>query len=187
MLRVVAGAALSAAVLSGCGNKEPASTSLPAPTTKAAPTTAALPPLGPPDFPVPAAARTKDAAGAEAFTRYYIELSNRMQDQLKGQPLRDLGPNCDECLRFARQFELAATKHRRYVGGRVTLNAVTPAVLTGDEANISFAARQDAVRLLDSTGRTLDSLPLKPVIGGGVRLAWSDVEHSWIVKALGIG
>ena len=64
VLRVIAGLVVGVVLLSGCAAKEKASTSLPAPTSTAAPTTAALPPLGPPDFPVPAAARTKDAAGA---------------------------------------------------------------------------------------------------------------------------
>ena len=104
-------------MLSGCAAKEEASTSLPAPTSKAAPTTAALPPLGPPDFPVPATARTKDAAGAEAFTRYWIDLLNRQQAIPAGQAATRAGPPLQECLRIARHFDDAAAKRQHYQGG----------------------------------------------------------------------
>ncbi len=64
-------------LLSGCSEKHEANDTLPS--TSAAETTEALPALGPADFPVPDEARTKDAAGAEAFLRYWIDLLNRQQ------------------------------------------------------------------------------------------------------------
>ena len=94
----VVGLLLATALLSGCAEKQEARDTLP--TASAAPTTEALPELGPADFPVPDEARTKDAAGAEAFLRYYIELSIGSR-RSRGQPLRDSAPDCQECLRIA--------------------------------------------------------------------------------------
>jgi hypothetical protein len=75
--RTVIGVVIGAALLSGCSDKQEANETLPP--TSASPTTEALPEIGPADFPVPDEARTKDAAGAEAFMRYYLELSDRQQ------------------------------------------------------------------------------------------------------------
>ena len=73
----VVGLVLATALLSGCSEKDEANSTLPS--TSAAATTEALPPVGPADFPVPDEARTKDAAGAEAFLYYWIDLLNRQQ------------------------------------------------------------------------------------------------------------
>ena len=67
------GVVIGTALLSGCSEKHEANDTLPPPS--AAETTEALPKLGPADFPVPDEARTKDAAGAEAFLRYFVDLS----------------------------------------------------------------------------------------------------------------
>ena len=101
---------LGTLALTGCSAKQEASDTLP--TASETPSAEELPPLGPADFPVPAEARTKDAAGAEAFLRYYIELLNRQQAIPAGQPLRDLSPECDTCLRIARAFDEAAAAAR---------------------------------------------------------------------------
>ena len=71
------GLLVGTALLSGCSEKQEAGTTLPS--TSASPTTEELPVVGPADFPVPDEARTKNAAGAEAFLRYFIELINRQQ------------------------------------------------------------------------------------------------------------
>src|SRR5215210_8885795 len=97
---------LTTTLLTSCTEKTEANQTLP--TTSAAPTTEELPSVGPADFPVPDEARTKDAAGAEAFLRYYIDLLNRQQAIPAGQPLRDLSPECGTCQRIARAFDDAA-------------------------------------------------------------------------------
>src|SRR4051795_12646937 len=114
---------LAATVLSGCSEKVEASSTLPS--TSAAETTKSLPVVGPADFPVPDAARTKDAAGAEAFLRYWIDLMNRQRAIPAGDPLRDLGPDCQECNRIARVYDETAAANNRYQGGELTLNDVT--------------------------------------------------------------
>ncbi|MGY2065572.1 DUF6318 family protein [Blastococcus sp. SYSU DS0619] len=172
-------------LLTGCAEKQEASTSLP---TTSAPTTEALPPLGPADFPVPAEARTKDAAGAEAFLRYWIELSNRQQVALDGEPLRALGRDCQECLRIAQNFDEVATAGQQYEGGELTVNALATPYIEGSRAVISFSARQEAVRLVDQQGNVVDpGLELKPDLASGITLNWSPELESWLVEAVNFG
>ena len=182
------GLVVGAVLLSGCAAKEKASTSLPAPTSTAAPTTATLPPMGPPDFPVPAAARTKDAAGAEAFMRYWINLLNRQQSIPAGKPVRDLGPHCSECLRIARNFDTVAAAGHRYVGGELTVNDLPPAELQDEEATVNFAVRREAVQIVDGLGTVVDTgAPLAGnEIGGGI-LEWSAGLRGWLVQGFQIG
>jgi hypothetical protein len=181
-----AGLVLVTALVAGCSEKQEANDTLPS--ASAADTTEALPEVGPADFPVPDEARTKDAAGAEAFLRYYIELSNRQQELLDGQPLRDLGPECQECLRIAQNFDEVAAAGHRYDGGEITLNGLATPLLENDKAIISFGARQEAVRLVDGAGNVVDpGLGLLPNQGSGITLIWSDKDQTWIVESLNIG
>jgi hypothetical protein len=182
---VVVGLVVGTALLTGCSEKVEANDTLPS--TSASPTTEVLPPIGPADFPVPDEARTKDAAGAEAFLRYFVELSNRLQESLDGQPLRDLGPSCQECLRIARDFEEVAAASQKYEGGEITLNDVTAPQMSGERASISFGARQAPVRLVDVAGNTVDQLPLQPNMGSGVVLIWSDDLRTWLVESVNFG
>ncbi len=98
-LRLVAGLLAGGVVLSGCSEKQEANDSLP--TASASPTEDELPPLGPEDLPMPDEARTQDAAGAEAFVRYYIELINRTSDVMDAEPLREFSDGCPDCDRVA--------------------------------------------------------------------------------------
>jgi hypothetical protein len=177
------------ALLTGCGaaEVEAPSTSLPSATT-AAPTTDALPVVGPPDFPVPPEARTQDAAGAEAFLRYWIDLLNRQQSIPAGQPLRDLGPECQECLRIAHVFDEAASAGHRYEGGTVTVKDV-PAPIMGDgTASFSFSVSAEAERLVDMTGAEVaPPLSAASLLASGLDLTWSSTERAWLVTNFGIG
>jgi uncharacterized protein DUF6318 len=184
--RTVVGAVIGTALLAGCSEKQEANDTLPSPST--AETTEELPEVGPADFPVPDEARTKDAAGAEAFLRYWIDLSNRQQESLDGQPLRDLGPECQECLRIARNFDEVAAAGHRYEGGKIRLNDITTPVLKGDNASMSFGARQEAVRVVDGSGNVVDpGLELMPNLGSGVTLVWSEEDQTWLVEGIDIG
>jgi hypothetical protein len=177
---------VAATLLSGCSEKQEANETLPS--TSASPSTEALPELGPADFPVPDEARTKDAAGAEAFLRYYIELANRQQAALDGQPLRELGPECQECLRIAQNFEEVAAAGQRYQGGEITVNALASPLVEGDKVTISFGARQEAVRIVDASDHVVDpGLELMPNLGSGISLVWSEAERTWLVESLNIG
>ena len=148
----------------------------------------ALPPLGPPDFPVPPEARTKDAAGAEAFLRYFIDLIDRQRAVPAGQPLRDLAPECYDCHRIANNYDEAAAAGRRYVGGDFVITAVAPAVIQGNEASVSFILGQDAVDLLDAAGNpAVPGQDSAPKLSSGVGLIWSEPQRGWLVRNMTIG
>jgi hypothetical protein len=183
----VIGVVIGTALVSGCAEKQEASDTLPSPS--ASPTTEALPELGPADFPVPDEARTKDAAGAEAFLRYWVDLLNRQQAIPAGEPLRELGPDCRECLRIARAFDDAATAGQRYEGGELSLNDVTEPQLTRDEASINFGTRVEPVSLRDSSGKPVPDGQgdLNPNAGSGISLIWSEADQTWLVAGMTIG
>ena len=184
--RALAGVLVGTALLTGCSEKQPANETLPS--SSAAETSEALPELGPADFPVPDEARTKDAAGAEAFLRYWIELLNRQRSALTGDPLRELAPDCRDCRRIADSYDDAATAGNRFQGGELSLNDVTEPQLTGGEASINFGIRQEAVVLTDAAGQALDEgLPTLPNEGSGVTLVWSPSDRSWLVASMTLG
>ena len=181
----MAGLLLGTALLTGCSEKTEANETLPSPSST--PTTEALPPIGPADFPVPDEARTKDAAGAEAFLRYWIDLMNRQRAIPAGQPLRDLGPECQECLRIALVYDDAAAQRRHFEGGTLTLNALAPPLIEGDTVLISFGAQQEALSLVDEAGVVIEGLPAEPNLGSGISIAWSESDHAWAVTGFNIG
>jgi hypothetical protein len=137
---------------------------------------------------VPPEARTKDAAGAEAFLRYWIDLLNRQRAIPAGQPLRDLGPDCQECLRIAHVYDETAAADERYEGGGLILNDITTPRLDGDTAAFGFGIRQDAVRLVDSAGGVVDpGQESRDNVAGGIDLEWSTSSRTWLVTSFGIG
>ena len=184
----VVGLVIGATLLSGCTEKQEASTALPS--TTPAPTVEALPPLGPADFPVPAEARTQDAAGAEAFLRYWIALLNHQQAIPEGQPLRDLSTSeCYECLRIAKAFDDAAAAGHRYEGGELSLNDVVEPQVGGGEAATAFGVRIEPLTVRDSTGAPVPGGvgDLAENAGSGLSLSWSGDLRSWLVTSMTIG
>jgi hypothetical protein len=136
---------------------------------------------------VPDEARTKDAAGAEAFLRYWVELLNRQQAVPAGQPLRDLGPDCNECLRIARIYDGAAAAGRRYEGGLLKVVSTAPPLIEGDETTISFIASEAATRLLNTTGVAVESVDAADDLSSGVNLTWSEDQQCWLVTSMTLG
>ena len=185
--RTTTAIALALALLAGCSDERPASDTLPSGSAEPSTSTEALPPLGPPDFPVPAAARTEDDAGAEAFLRYWLELLHHQQGILDGQPLRDLGPECQECLRIARNYDEAAAAGNRYVGGEITLDSVAEPTVIGDEMVLSFLAYGEPVSLVDASGAVLEANPDRARLSSGISLLWSDERRGWLVTGFNLG
>jgi hypothetical protein len=177
---------LGTALLSGCSEKVEASDTLPS--SSAAESTEALPPMGPADFPVPAEARAKDAAGAEAFAGYWIQLVNRQRGIPAGQPLRDLGPDCQECLRLAQNYDSAAAAGNKYIGGELSLHDAAAPLIESDKATLSFLLRRDPVSLVDAKGAVLESrADPAPDLSSGLTLLWSAKNQAWSVTAFSIG
>jgi hypothetical protein len=182
----VVGAVIGTALLAGCSEKQEANDTLPSPS--AAETTAELPEVGPADFPVPDEARTKDAAGAEAFLRYWIDLMNRQRAIPAGQPLRNLGPDCHNCQRIAQNYDEAAAAGNRYEGGEVSINAVAKPSFDGDEVLVSFTARREPASIVDGAGAVVAAQPdVASSLSSGIGLVWVAPDRTWLVTGFDLG
>jgi hypothetical protein len=183
----VAGLVVGSTLLTGCSEKVEANETLPS--TSASPTKEALPPIGPADFPVPDEARTKDAAGAEAFLRYFIALINRQQAIPDGQPLRDLGPDCADCVRIAARYDEAAAAGQHIEGGKLSLIGKPGTTVSGEAAELSFVAQIEAVAAFDSNGVLVPNTkyPAADHLPSGLGLVWSPADEAWLVSGLAIG
>lgn len=186
----VAGLISGSVLLAGCGAEpeQEASTELPSASSTSTEPTPELPPLGPADFPVPDEARVQTEAGAEAFLRYYIDLINHQQTIPDGQPLRDLGPDCEDCLRVARQYEQLAEKEASIEGGELSI-LTDPGVVGRDRGlSFGFLVRIEALTIRDSAGNPMSgqSAPALPRVASGALVTWSRADHSWHMSTLTI-
>jgi hypothetical protein len=183
----VACLAAGAAALSGCSEKQEANDTLPS--TTAAETTPELPPLGPEDMPMPDEARTQDAAGAEAFVRYYIELINRTSTVMDAQPLRDLSKDCRDCSRMATNTDEEAAAGHEYAGGEITITDLKPPLLNDVTASIAVRIDQAPLVVLDASGAPIESLSSGAYtdLPGGIGLTWSADLQSWQMTDFTVG
>jgi Family of unknown function (DUF6318) len=182
----LAGACLATVLLAGCsGGTQQASTTLPtatAPTAAASPT---LPPLGPPDFPVPAEARERTPAAITAFARYYVALINHQLSTLDGAPLRELSQDCSTCSALADSYDRGRAAGHRYLGGALNISSISDGVLNGQDGDISFLLDEEQVTVLDATGTPIADLSRPPVkLSGGMTFHWDANRASWLVTQL---
>lgn len=173
-------------MLGGCSEKQEASTTLPNAT--AAETTPALPSLGPADLPMPAEARTQDAAGAEAFVRYYIELINRTSMVMDAEPLRALSDGCRDCDRIASSTEEAAAAGFDYEGGEMTIFEIGPAVLREGAASLPIVVDQGQFVVLDGSGApTHGGSDAYSNVTGGIGVTWDSRLETWLMTDMTFG
>jgi hypothetical protein len=188
-LRLAACLAVGTVVLSGCAEKQEASHSLP--TTSASATTPDLPPLGPEDMPMPAEARTQDAAGAEAFIRYYFDLLNKSLTDMDPQYLRFFAEaGCDVCERIATETETDAAAGHTYSGGELTIPGDITVMMTGPaEAQSAFEAHQAPMTALDSAGNPIPDLafPDAVTLNSGSITVWDSSASTWKLTELTLG
>ena len=189
LFRTAAALAVAAAALAGCSEAEPANATLPTATAEPAPTTEALPPLGPADFPMPPEARTQDAAGAEAFTRYYIGLINRTSTVMDAAPLREFSSGCRDCDRIATDTENDAAAGYYYEGGEITITRLGPAFRPGRTVEVGFVADQAPLRVLDHVGDPVPDLsfPTYTELQSGIVASWDAERATWLVTTLTLG
>ena len=185
-LRLVAGLAAGAVVLSGCSERQEANDTLPGADASPSASEPSLPPLGPPDLPMPAEARTQDAAGAEAFVRYYIDLINRTSTVMDAAPLREFSDGCADCNRIATAVEEDIAAGYRYEGGILSITEIAQPLLKESTAEMAISADQSALRVLDASGAALDNLSTPPYmdLSGGAALLWNQEQQSWVMTAL---
>ncbi|WP_163481396.1 DUF6318 family protein [Geodermatophilus sabuli] len=187
-LRLVAALAAGSAVLGGCSEPQEASDTLP-PATAAPSTTEGLPPLGPPDLPMPDAARTQDAAGAEAFVRYYIDLINRTSTVMDAAPLREFSNGCADCDRIAANTESSAGANRDYEGGEITITALTAPLITDKRAEMAIRVNQAPLVVVGADGSVLseEGSPAYTGIPGTAAATWDPTQATWTMATLAFG
>jgi hypothetical protein len=184
LARVAAGALVGVAVLAGCSSKEPANETLPTPSSTTA-ANEAFPPLGPADFPVPAEAREKTQAGAEAALRYYLDLLTH-QAGMSGQPLRDLSKDCSFCDFLADRYDQDVAAGYAYQGGDIAVIDMSSPAISGEVAEFSFALSQAAIEIVDSDGQSVAGRgePEHQYPNVGASMTWSEAEAAWYMNQL---
>jgi hypothetical protein len=184
-LRLVAGLAAGALVLSGCSERQEAADTLPeadAPSSEPE-----LPPLGPPDLPMPAEARTQDAAGAEAFVRYYIDLISNAQTTLDSTWIRDLSRGCKTCDQLAVSFDEDRASGYAREGGDVRVLSISTPAVDGGEAQAAFNLQQGAQRVTKN-GAPVTGLetPEQESLSAGAILTWQAERQTWLIAQLDV-
>jgi hypothetical protein len=188
-LRLLAGLAAGAVVLSGCSERQEAADTLPEADATPSASEPELPPLGPPDLPMPAEARTQDAAGAEAFVRYYIDLINRTSTVMDAAPLREFSDGCEDCERIASNVEADATAGYSYSGGRVEIIEIPAPLIKQFTAEMALVVDQSALKVVDATGTPVADLSSDAFSGlsGGAALTWDQGRRTWLITTLTLG
>lgn len=184
-LRLLACLGVAVVLGAGCSSTPQASTSLPS--TSSAKPSSTLPPLGPPDLPMPAAARQMTPDGFNAFTRYYIDLINRLERTLNAAYLRQFSTDCQTCNRIANDADKDAQKGYSYRGGGITIAGVGPAHLQGVEAENAFIVDQGALSVLDRDGRPIADISSDAITGLAAGMSGRWTTDHWVVTALSFG
>jgi len=188
-LQLAAILAAGCVALTGCAEKQEASHTLP--TASAAASTPDLPPLGPDDMPMPAEARTQDAAGAEAFVRYYFDLLNKSLTDMDPQYIRFFAEaGCDACERIAKETETDAAAGYTYRGGELTIAGDISILMTGPaEAQAGFVTDQAPMTVMDRAGKPVPDLefPAEKTTNSGSITVWDAPTGTWKLTELTLG
>jgi hypothetical protein len=156
----VAACAVLALAVAGCSGSDDgvAASGSPSPTPTASPT----PTVEIPDVPVPerpADEHTSD--GAVAFTKYVVEVINRMYVTGDTESLMAIStPDCPTCLRMKKDIDLVYARGHQLRGGRTTL-IETGHVIIADDVLPSVPSLVDfgAVEELSPEGVVVATLP----------------------------
>ena len=184
-LRLLAGLAAGAVVLSGCSERQEAADTLPEADATPSASEPELPPLGPPDLPMPAEARAQDAAGAEAFVRYYIDLINRTSSVMDAAPLREFSDGCTECNRIASNTEVAAANGQVFRDGEISIIQMGKPLIADGTAQLALRVDQARFVVVDASGTSVDGgSEAYTNISGGVALEWNSSDMTWSMTQL---
>jgi hypothetical protein len=187
-LRLLAGLAAGAVVLSGCSERQEAADTLPEADATPSASEPELPPLGPPDLPMPAEARAQDAAGAEAFVRYYIDLINRTSSVMDAAPLREFSDGCTECNRIASNTEVAAANGQVFRDGEISIIQMGKPLIADGTAQLALRVDQARFVVVDASGTSVDGgSEAYTNISGGVALEWNSSDMTWSMTQLTFG
>jgi hypothetical protein len=189
-LRLVAGLAAGAVVLSGCSERQEAADTLPGADAEPSATEAELPPLGPPEFPVPVAAREKTPEGALAFAEYYISLGSEVGvGSIPAATFLDLSAGCALCREIAAYFEEDQAAGYTYQDFSYTFEEYGAPQLSGDTAELGFVYTQSDYTVVDRSGREVADRAGEATgdLQSGMLLEWQSAQSCWRVTSLTIG
>ncbi|MEJ5867843.1 DUF6318 family protein [Pseudokineococcus sp. 5B2Z-1] len=202
-LLVPAAAAAALLALSGCSDPEPGSplptgapaeTSTtappPAPTATATPTDDAPTPEPGPAPTLPPEATTDDAAGAEAFVRYWYDSLNYAIRTGDTASVREasLLPECIECEALASSVESAYDAGGSLVGGRAdVVEAIAPTPDGSGAVLLSVVVQQQPLQRLDSAGDVVSDDMGEGVdeSSQSVVIGRNDTGDGWLMVGLG--
>lgn len=135
---------------------------------------------------VPSAARTKNLAGARAFVDFYMEVvdsTNIIPDPTALGPLTL--DSCRTCANYERQVVSLAKHHRHYSGSVGAWRSGAAVRVSTSVIIVTLEVTQTSVRLLTSTGKTVNRLTPKSGtlyfqvhwVGGRWRIA--EIYEDW--------
>lgn len=114
---------------------------------------------------IPLAARQRTAAGAEAFVRYYLDVSNRMGVNPRSGQLSPLSTaNCRTCVNWEETADELLQEKRRYAGppmSLVTIGGLSGLPETDKQYDVGARVREGAQPLVDATGRVVERFPVQ--------------------------
>jgi hypothetical protein len=130
---------------------------------------------------MPAEAREKTPAGAEAFLRYYMDLYTAAEASLDSTYINQFSQGCETCDRLIDNLEKDARAGYTYEGGVVTVSAVSTPSLHGLTAQTAFSMEQTALTVRDGQRGTVADLSAPPAsLNCGAILTWSQSDVTWI-------
>ena len=106
-----------------------------------------------------------------------------------GQPLRDLGPDCQQCAVIAQRFDEAADAGWQLVGGEIKITDSPGVTFEGDTANFSFVARSAAASAVTADGAPVPNVSqaAQRRIPAALTLSWSPEKVVWLATGLELG
>ena len=181
------GALLATLVLSGCQAEETppagASPSAGSGSTSAGPSPTSPSPPASPSSEVPAAAREKSEAGAEAFTRHFFEQFNEAWTQPREGLIASLSdPACEFCDKTESTAAFLVKEGQRYSTDPVTI--VELATLTGaprDQWYLACDLVQNRSDIVDTSGTVVATDPRKEV-AFNIAVTWS--SSGWRMRGV---
>lgn len=173
---LIASTALTAALIAGCGENDPAPRPSPTPSPTASSTGRVAPPL-------PPAATAHTKAGAIAFVRHYIDLINYTQATGDTKPIHALEkPSCTSCASVRSHIAKTYSGGGWIRGGtlRITgLSALPGAARGGYNVDVAVTATPQTVRSADgstssnSGGSNILTVFLRPTTDGWDVTEWT--------------
>lgn len=158
------------------GSSDPSPSTSPVATPSGSATVAPLPSS------VPAAARTRDGAGAEAFVRHFYDQVNVAWTLPKAGLLPPLClATSKSCASFEAEAAGLVSKHHRYSGAPVTLSSVVDLGETDGLRVVDYRAVQERRDVLDSSGHPVLTDARKE-LHGEAALTW--VGDGWRIATL---